>query len=235
MLVIHKLESGYGEMQVLWGIDLRVDKGSITILLGANGAGKTTLLKTIIGLVKPWNGRIMFDGRDITMLPPHRKVELGLGLVPEGRHLFPDMSVYENLLMGAYTRHAREYLSDSLELVYNLFPRLKERRNQKAGTLSGGEQQMLAIGRTLMGRPRLIMLDEPSQGLAPILAEEVISSLGRLRDETGISIFLAEQSIHLALEYADYGYVLEQGRVVMEGSREDILNMEEIRKAYLGI
>jgi len=235
MLTINKLESGYGEMQVLWGIDLRVEKGSITILLGANGAGKTTLLKTIIGLVKPWNGRIIFGDRDITMVPPHHKVELGLGLVPEGRHLFPEMTVYENLLMGAYTKHAKEHLNDSLELVYNLFPRLRERRGQKAGTLSGGEQQMLAIGRTLMGRPRLIMLDEPSQGLAPILAEEVISSLGRLRDETGISILLAEQSIHLALEYAEYGYIIEQGRVVMEGSKEDILNLEEIRKAYLGL
>lgn len=235
MLKVMGLESGYGEMQVLWGIDITVRDGSITILLGANGAGKTTLLKTIIGLVRPWNGRILFDGSDITMLPPHKKVELGMGLVPEGRHLFPEMTVYENLMMGAYTRNARDYLDDSLELVYSLFPRLKERRGQKAGTLSGGEQQMLAIGRTLMTRPKLIMLDEPSQGLAPILAEEVISALGRLRDETGITILLAEQAIHLALEHADYGYVLEQGRVVLEGARDELFNVEEIRRAYIGL
>lgn len=235
VLEVRGLESGYGEMQVLWGVDLTVDKGSITVILGPNGAGKTTLLRTIIGSLTPWRGVVRFEGADVTRLPPHAKVAIGMGLVPEGRRLFPEMTVYENLILGTYTRRAREKIDDTLELVFTLFPRLKERLHQRAGTLSGGEQQMLAIARSLMTRPKLLMLDEPSQGLAPKLAEEVVLMLKRLRDEAGLTILLVEQNVYLALEYADRGYVLEQGRVVMQGSKDKLLSSERVRKAYLGL
>lgn len=235
VLEVRGLESGYGEMQVLWGVDLTVDRGSITVILGPNGAGKTTLLRTIIGSLAPWRGVVRFEGEDVTRLPPHAKVAMGMGLVPEGRRLFPEMTVYENLILGTYTRRAREKIDDTLELVFTLFPRLKERLHQKAGTLSGGEQQMLAIARSLMTRPKLLMLDEPSQGLAPKLAEEVVLMLKRLRDEAGLTILLVEQNVYLALEYADRGYVLEQGRVVMQGSKDKLLSSERVRKAYLGL
>lgn len=235
MLEVHELKSGYGDMTVLWGVNMKIERGRMTVLLGPNGAGKSTLLKTLMGIVRPWRGVIKFGDADITNLPPHKRVEIGLGLVPEGRRLFNEMSVYENLIMGAYSKTAKNYINESLKLVYDLFPRLKERLDQKAGTLSGGEQQMLAIGRTLMARPKLIMLDEPSQGLAPKLAEEVIDALRRLKEEADITILLAEQNIYLALEYADYGYVMEQGKVVLEGTKEEIFDIEEIRKAYLGL
>ena len=235
MLAVEGLESGYGEMQVLWGVTLKVEKRSMTVILGPNGAGKTTLLRTMMSIVRPWRGTVKLNGRDITRLPPHRKVEMGINLVPEGRRLFPEMTVYENLILGAYTRRAREKLDDTLEFVFSIFPRLKERRDQRAGTLSGGEQQMLAIARGLMSRPDLIMLDEPSQGLAPKLAEDVILTLRKLRDEAEITILLVEQNVYLALEFADYGYVIEQGRVVIEGDKDTLLSSAEIMKAYLGL
>ncbi|MCE4615735.1 MAG: ABC transporter ATP-binding protein [Aeropyrum sp.] len=235
LLVVENLEAGYGEMQVLWGISLSVAERGISAVLGPNGAGKTTLLRAVAGIIRPWSGRITFSGEDVTLSPPHVKVGKGLVLVPEGRHLFPELSVEENLLLGAYTKLGRYNLEESLDLVYSVFPRLKERREQRAGTLSGGEQQMLAIGRALMARPTLLMLDEPSQGLAPKIAIEILDILQRLRGEWGLSILLVEQNIVKSLEIADYAYVIEQGRVVLEGEPEELSKKGDLIKAYLGI
>ncbi len=234
MLIVKDLESGYGEMQVLWGVSLEVKKGSITTVLGPNGAGKSTTLKSIFGIIKPWNGSIEFNGEDVTKLPPHKKVELGMTLVPEGRHLFPNMTVDENLVLGAYTKRAEERLNDSLELVYNLFPRLKERAKQKAGTLSGGEQQMVAIARALMTCPELILMDEPSQGLAPKLVSEVFETVMKLKEE-GLTILLVEQNVYASLEISDYAYVLHEGKIAFGGTVDEIKESEEIKKAYLGV
>ncbi len=235
VLRVEDLESGYGEMQVLWGVNLRVPERSIVVVLGPNGAGKTTTLRSIMGIVRPWKGKIVFKGQDVTMLKPHEKVARGLSLVPEGRHLFPELTVEENLLLGAYTRLGKENPSDTLELVYNLFPRLKERRQQKAGTMSGGEQQMLAIGRALMSKPSLLMLDEPSQGLAPKIVRDIMETLERLRDEWRLTILLVEQNIAQSLKIADYAYILEQGRIVLEGPAEEVAKREDLVRAYLGI
>ncbi len=234
MLTVRELESGYGEMQVLWGVDLEVKEKTITTVLGPNGAGKSTTLKTIFGILKPWNGKVEFIGEDVTRVPPHRKVEMGMTLVPEGRHLFPNMTVEENLLMGAYVKRAEEKIQDSLELVYSLFPRLKEREKQKAGTLSGGEQQMLAIARALMTAPSLILMDEPSQGLAPKLVKEVFETILKLKDE-GLTILLVEQNVFASLEISDYAYVLHEGRIAFGGPVEEVKESEEIKKAYLGV
>ncbi len=234
MLTVRELESGYGEMQVLWGVDLEVKERTITTVLGPNGAGKSTTLKTIFGILKPWNGKVEFIGEDVTRVPPHRKVEMGMTLVPEGRHLFPNMTVEENLLMGAYVKRAEEKIQDSLELVYSLFPRLKEREKQKAGTLSGGEQQMLAIARALMTAPSLILMDEPSQGLAPKLVKEVFETILRLKDE-GLTILLVEQNVFASLEISDYAYVLHEGRIALGGPVEEVKESEEMKKAYLGV
>jgi branched-chain amino acid transport system ATP-binding protein len=182
LLVLESIDTGYGETQVLWGVSLKVPEKGLVALLGSNGAGKTTTLRTIAGLLRPWRGRIRFADQDITRLPAHRRVELGVSLVPEGRGLFPGMSVYENLLMGAYTKRAREKIRDSLEFVFNLFPILRARLEQKAGTLSGGEQQMLAIARGLMSRPRLLMIDEASLGLAPRIVSELMRTIVKIRD-----------------------------------------------------
>jgi branched-chain amino acid transport system ATP-binding protein len=234
-LEVRGIESGYGRIQVLWGVDVTLEEGSMVAVLGPNGAGKTTLLRTIMGIIRAWRGSVMMYGLDITSMPPHRRVELGLTMVPEGRRLFPDLTVKENLELGAYTRRARERVGETLELVFNLFPRLKERLHQKAGSLSGGEQQMLAIARALMTRPKVLMLDEPSQGLAPKIAWEVAETLDKIRREVGISVILVEQNVTLALEKADYIYLLEQGRVVLEGSREEVLTRKlDIVRSYLG-
>jgi branched-chain amino acid transport system ATP-binding protein len=234
-LEVRGLESGYGRIQVLWGVDVTLEEGSMVAVLGPNGAGKTTLLRTIMGIIRAWRGSVMMYGLDITSMPPHRRVELGLTMVPEGRRLFPDLTVKENLELGAYTRRARERVGETLELVFNIFPRLKERLHQKAGSLSGGEQQMLAIARALMTRPKVLMLDEPSQGLAPKIAWEVAEALDKIRREVGISVILVEQNVALALEKADYIYLLEQGRVVLEGSREEVLTRKlDIVRSYLG-
>lgn len=234
MLKISNLESGYGEMQVLWGVNLEVKEKSITTVLGPNGAGKSTTLKTIFGILKPWNGEIEYFGEDITFIPPHKKVELGITLVPEGRHLFPNMTVRDNLLMGAYLSKAEEKIEDSLELVYSLFPRLKEREKQKAGTLSGGEQQMLAIGRALMTAPSLILMDEPSQGLAPKLVKEVFDTILTLKEE-GLTILLVEQNVFASLEISDYAYVLHEGKIAFGGTVDEVKETEDIKKAYLGV
>ncbi|AIY90447.1 ABC transporter ATP-binding protein [Geoglobus acetivorans] len=234
MLTVRELEAGYGEMQVLWGVNLKVRKGTITAILGPNGAGKTTTLRAIFGLNSPWNGNVEFDGEDVTFLPPHRKVEKGLTMVLEGRHLFPGMTVEENLELGAYTKRAEERFDDSLELVFTLFPRLKERKKQKAGTMSGGEQQMLAIARALMTAPKMILLDEPSQGLAPKLVAEVFETISKLRDE-GLTILLVEQNVFASLDIADYAYVLGEGRVVTEGTVDEIKDSDEIKRVYVGV
>ena len=234
-LEVRGIESGYGKIQVLWGVDVTLKEGSMVAVLGPNGAGKTTLLRTIMGIIRAWRGSVMMYGLDITSMPSHRRVELGLTMVSEGRRLFPDLTVRENLELGAYTRRARERIGETLELVFNLFPRLKERLHQKAGSLSGGEQQMLAIARALMTRPKVLMLDEPSQGLAPKIAWEVAEALDKIRREVGISVILVEQNVALALEKADYIYLLEQGRVVLEGFREEVLARKlDIVRSYLG-
>ena len=234
-LEVRGIESGYGKIQVLWGVDVTLQEGSMVAVLGPNGAGKTTLLRTIMGIIRAWRGSVMMYGLDITSMPSHRRVELGLTMVPEGRRLFPDLTVRENLELGAYARRARERIVETLELVFNLFPRLKERLHQKAGSLSGGEQQMLAMARALMTRPKVLMLDEPSQGLAPKIAWEVAEALDKIRREVGISVILVEQNVALALEKADYIYLLEQGRVVLEGFREEVLARKlDIVRSYLG-
>jgi len=235
MLKVENLESGYGPMQVLWQPSLEVKKGSITALLGPNGAGKTSILRTILGSVEPWGGKIIYEGKDVTHLPSHKKVDMGIVLVPEGRHLFVNMSTHENLTMGAYPKQATKYIGGTLGLVYSLFPILKERAKQRAGSLSGGEQQMLTIARGLMTRPKLIMLDEPSQGLAPKLVGEVFDTIKRMRAEMGLTILLVEQSVEASLSLSDYVYILHEGRVKAEGSAEQIRGSRDIREAYLGI
>jgi branched-chain amino acid transport system ATP-binding protein len=234
VLELEKLESGYGEVQVLWGVSLKVEPGRLTTLVGANGAGKTTTLRTIMGSVRPWGGRVLLLGEDVTKLSPHAKAARGLVLVPEGRQLFPDMTVEENLQMGAYSGRARRKQKENLARVYDLFPRLKERRKQKSSTLSGGEQQMLATGRGLMQEPNVLMIDELSLGLAPVLAQQLFLTLKMLRDQ-GLTIILVEQNVHLALALSDYTYVLAEGRVTIEGNSREVSGMDEVRKAYLGV
>jgi len=236
MLSIKKLESGYGSMQVLWGVDVEVGERRIVSILGPNGAGKTTLLNTVMGFIKPWSGRILYQNIDITKTPPHKKVELGINIVPEGRRLFPQMSVRENLLLGAYNKRSREKIEDTLELIYNLFPILKERKDQPAGTLSGGEQQMLAIARTLMTRPKIMLLDEPSQGIAPKVVDSIMNVLERLRDEEKITILLVEQNIMAALEHSDHVYIMDQGRIIVEGDAKEIVSkIPDYLRAFIGL
>jgi branched-chain amino acid transport system ATP-binding protein len=235
MLKVENLESGYGPMQVLWQPSLEVKKGSITSLLGPNGVGKSTLLRTVLGSVQPWAGKITYEGMEITQQPTHKKVDLGITLVPEGKHLFVGMTVRENLIMGAYRKEALKYKDDSLDLVYSLFPILKERGKQAAGSLSGGEQQMVTIGRALMTRPKLIMLDEPSQGLAPKLVGEVFETVEKLKKEIGLTILLVEQNAEACLKAADHVYIMHEGRIKAEGTAEEISGSTEIREAYLGI
>ncbi len=234
VLQLENVESGYGEVQVLWGISLQVRPGKVTTIIGANGAGKTTTLRTIMGTVSPWGGRVLLNGQDVTRLSPHTKASRGLVLVPEGRQLFPDMSVEENLEMGGYSHRARRQLKATLTQVFELFPRLKERRTQKASTLSGGEQQMLAMGRGLMQQPVVLMIDELSLGLAPVLAQQLFLMLKTLKDR-GITIILVEQNVHLALAVSDYTYVFAEGRVPIEGESQQVASMDEVRKAYLGL
>jgi branched-chain amino acid transport system ATP-binding protein len=235
MLQVNDLESGYGPMQVLWKPSLEVKTGTITSLLGPNGAGKSTLLGTIFGSVSPWNGSVVYEEKDITREPTHKKVDIGLALVPEGKHLFPNMTVEENLYMGAYLKRAEAHREDSLAKVYELFPRLSERRAQMAGSLSGGEQQMVTIGRSLMTKPKLIMLDEPSQGLAPLLVELMFESIRKMKDEIGLTILLVEQNADASLKAADYVYVMHEGTIKAHGTPETVKASDEIREAYLGL
>jgi len=234
MLEVSNINTFYGNIQVLWGVSLRIDEGEIVALVGANGAGKTTLLNTISGLLCPASGSVEFLGRRIDGLTPHSIVGLGISHIPEGRRLFTDMSVRENLEMGAYPYHAWKQKEETLKQVYQIFPILKEREGQLARTLSGGEQQMVAMGRGLMSRPKLCIFDEPSYGLAPIVVSEVFQVIKSLREQ-GITILLIEQNVRHALEIADRAYVLENGRVVLEGACDELLQSDYVRKAYLGI
>jgi branched-chain amino acid transport system ATP-binding protein len=234
LLQVDGLEAGYDDVQVLWGISLKVARGAMTTLLGANGAGKTTSLRAITGSLRPRAGSVVFAGEDVTRLPPHAKAARGLVLVPEGRQLFSDMSVEENLEMGAYSRRAREHFDVQLGKVYTLFPRLQERRRQKAGTFSGGEQQMLAIARGLMAVPEILIIDELSLGLAPVVVQQLVETLKALK-AAGVTILLVEQNLHLALALSDYAYVIAEGRPFLEGPSSEVAAKPEIRQAYLGL
>lgn len=234
MLEVNNINSGYDRIQVLWDVSLKVDKGEMVAIVGANGAGKTTLLKTIAGIIRQTSGTITFENRSIEQLPTHAVVARGIALVPEGRRVFPYMTVNENLEMGAYTVKNPEIVQENMEWVFGLFPRLKERQKQLAGTLSGGEQQMLVIGRALMSRPRFLMLDEPSLGLQPNIVSNVFDSIQKLHSE-GVTILLVEQNVRKSLEIAKRGYVLEHGRIVMSGDNKTLLQDEGVKKAYLGI
>jgi branched-chain amino acid transport system ATP-binding protein len=233
MLQIRSISSRYGRIEALHGIDLDVKQGQLVALVGANGAGKTTLLRTISGVQPASAGSIHLFGRDITRLPPNERVRLGICQVPEGRHVFGPMSIEDNLRLGGYTR-ARKNLDADLERMYELFPILKEKRALPAGTLSGGQQQMLAMARALMGQPTLLLLDEPSMGLAPLLVEETFRVVKHLKSE-GITIFLVEQNAHAALSIADIGYVMETGHTILTGTGESLLNNEQVKQAYLGM
>ena len=232
MLVVKDIEAGYGAIQVLKGIDLDVEKGEIVTLIGANGAGKTTLLSVISGILTPTRGEVRFEEENIVKVPPHKIVRRGICLIQEGREILSEMTVLENLLMGAFIRPG-ENLSGSLDMVFQMFPVLQQRENQLGKTLSGGEQQMLAIGRALMAQPRLYMMDEPSLGLAPILVNEVFAKIEELKSED-IGILLVEQNAKKAFQVADRGYVLEIGKIVLSGSGEELSSNEKVREAYLG-
>ncbi len=234
ILDVKDVASGYGEVQVLWGCTLNLQEGKLTCLVGGNGAGKTTLLRTVMGLIRPWQGSIWFEGKDLSHLAAHDKATMGLVLVPEGRQLFTDMTVSENLEMGASAPRARAKLASNLERVYTMFPRLKERAGQTSGTLSGGEQQMLALARGIMADPRILMIDELSLGLAPLLVVHLFESLRQLR-ELGLTILLVEQNVQMALAISDYGYVLAEGKIELEGPANQLMKNEQIRVAYLGL
>jgi branched-chain amino acid transport system ATP-binding protein len=233
MLEVEDLQVAYDDIQALWGVSLEVKTGEIVALIGPNGAGKSTLMRSVAGLQPPFRGRILIDGSPIHHLPAHRIVELGIVLVPEGRRLFGGMSVLENLLLGAYTAKARELHEETLDHVLQIFPILRERRDQAAGTLSGGQQQMLAIGRALMALPRLLLLDEPSLGLAPLVVRDIFNVLREINQE-GVTILLAEQNAQMALELANHAYIMEQGRVAGVGTGQEMLQADHVRKAYLG-
>jgi branched-chain amino acid transport system ATP-binding protein len=234
LLQVEALAAGYGEVQVLWGLSLQALRGRLTTLVGANGAGKTTTLKAVVGTIAPWSGRIIFNGEDVTRLPAHAKAARGLVLVPEGRQLFSNMTVDENLEMGAFTRRGMRGYAERLEKVFTLFPRLKERRGQKAGTFSGGEQQMLAIARGLMTDPEILIIDELSLGLAPRFVYQLFAALKALKD-AGTTVILVEQNVHLAFAVSDYAYVIAEGRLFTEGPPALLAAMPEIRQAYLGL
>jgi branched-chain amino acid transport system ATP-binding protein len=234
LLELESLEAGYGEVQVLWGISLAARRGELTTIVGANGAGKTTTLRALAGSIPTRRGRVLFDGEDVTKLAPHAKVARGIVLVPEGRQLFAAMSVEENLEMGAFSRRAQRTFDARLKDVFELFPRLKDRRRQKAGTFSGGEQQMLAIARGLMSDPEILIIDELSLGLAPVVVHALFNTLKKLK-ASGLTILLVEQNVHLAFALSDHAYVIAEGRLFTEGRPAELAKMPEIRQAYLGL
>jgi branched-chain amino acid transport system ATP-binding protein len=234
ILEVNNLASGYEGVQILWGVNLKLEPGKLTTLVGSNGVGKTTLLKTMMGLLRPLEGSVTFQGKDVTRLSPHARAKAGMVLVPEGRQLFTEMTVYENLEMGAFSPRARATFHQNLEKVYELFPRLKERTHQKAGTLSGGEQQMVAVGRGLMAEPEILILDELSLGLSPLLALTLFEGLTRLK-ATGLTMLLVEQNVSMALAVSDYAYVLAEGQVHLEGPARELSKNDEVRRTYLGI
>ena len=233
MLEVNDLQVYYGMIHAIKGVSFHVNEGEIIALIGANGAGKTTILHTITGLIAPKGGQVVFEGKDITKTQAHKIVELGMAHVPEGRRVFAQLSVYQNLKMGAYTRSDKNEIEESLEMVYKRFPRLEERKNQMAGTLSGGEQQMLAMGRALMSKPRIILMDEPSMGLSPILVNEIFDIIQSV-SASGTTVLLVEQNAKKALAIADRAYVLETGKISLDGNAKDLLNDDSIKKAYLG-
>lgn len=233
MLEVNDLQVYYGMIHAIKGVSFHVNEGEIIALIGANGAGKTTILHTITGLIASKGGQVVFEGKDITKTPAHKIVELGMAHVPEGRRVFAQLSVYQNLKMGAYTRSDKNEIEESLEMVYKRFPRLEERKNQMAGTLSGGEQQMLAMGRALMSKPRIILMDEPSMGLSPILVNEIFDIIQSV-SASGTTVLLVEQNAKKALAIADRAYVLETGKISLDGNAKDLLNDDSIKKAYLG-
>ena len=234
LLAVNDLASGYEGLQILWGVNLRLEQGKLTTLVGSNGVGKTTLLSTIMGLLRPWQGTVTFAGRDVTHLSAHARAKAGMVLVPEGRQLFTEMTVLENLEMGAFSTRARSGYKQNLEKVFELFPRLKERIRQKAGTLSGGEQQMVAVSRGLMAEPEVLILDELSLGLSPLLSLTLFESLTRLK-KTGLTMLLVEQNVTMALAVSDYAYVLAEGKVHLEGPARELSKNDEVRRTYLGI
>ncbi len=234
LLDVDGLEAGYGEVQVLWGLSLKARRGALTAIVGANGAGKTTTLRALAGTITPWRGRVALDGEDVTRLPTHAKAARGFALVPEGRQLFGAMSVAENLELGAFSKRATGKYAEQLDRVFALFPRLAERRRQRAGTLSGGEQQMVAIARGLMSDPAILVIDELSLGLAPVVVYQLLSTLKGLK-EAGLTILLVEQNVHLALALSDYAYVIAEGRIFTEGLPAELAAKPEIRQAYLGL
>ncbi len=228
------LETGYGEVQILWGVSLQLHHGQLTSLVGTNGSGKTTLLRALTGLLPAWKGSVVFDGRDITSLSPHQKTQLGIVMVPEGRQLFTNLTVLENLEMGATPAHARSSYQRNLEWVFDLFPRLKERMRQVAGTLSGGEQQMVAIARGLMSQPKILMFDELSLGLSPLLVLNLFEVILKLKEQ-GHTMLLVEQNVQMALAMSDYAYVMSNGRIEIEGTAKEVREMSSVRTAYLGV
>ena len=234
MLELKDLKVAYEKVQVLWDISFSIKAGDVVTLLGSNGAGKSTTVKTIQGILKPKSGSIKFMDKHIEGLPAYKIVDEGIALVPEGREIFPKMSVFENLILGAYVPRAKESLDESLEWVLKLFPKLEERKKQLAGTMSGGEQQMLAIARALMSKPKLLMMDEPSLGLAPVIVLQVFEIIKKLHEE-GVTILLVEQNVHHALEIADSAYVLEKGKIILEGKGLELLDDEYVKSAYLGL
>jgi branched-chain amino acid transport system ATP-binding protein len=232
MLKVEGINAYYGDLQALWGVSMQVNEGELVSLIGPNGAGKTTTLRIITGLLRPASGSVRFLDHDLGKVAAHKTVELGIAQVPEGGRIFTGMSVLENLELGAYVPHARKDKDQSLEWVYQILPRLEERKDQRAGTLSGGERQMLAIGRALMAKPRLMLLDEPSFGLAPLLVEQVFEMITEINKQ-GVTVLLVEQNVRAALELAHRAYVIENGRIVGEGSHEALLSFESVRSAYL--
>ncbi len=234
LIEVKNLDVSYGDVQVLWDINLGIERGSVVSLVGSNGAGKTTFLRALSGLLKYKNGDILYEGKSLKNLSSDEIVELGIIHVPEGRRLFPDMTVEENLLMGAYYRGNDPEIKKDLEYIYSLFPRLKERRTQRAGSLSGGEQQMVAIGRGLMGKPNVLLIDEMSLGLAPLIVDDLIDIVLKIKEE-GTTVFLVEQDVQLALQNSDYGYVLDTGKIAMEGKSQDLLTNPDVKKVYLGL
>lgn len=235
MLKVRDLSSGYGNVQIIWDASFEVRDGEVVAILGSNGAGKTTLVRTVTGMIHPKSGSIDFDGDELCGKPSRYILDKGIVQVPEGRQLFTEMTVYENLEMGAFSKEAKAKLQESLEFVYKWFPKLKERKSQAAGTLSGGEQQMVAVGRALIGLPKLLILDEPSLGLAPNIVDDILSVAHSMAKEQGLSVILVEQDITKALAMSDRGYVVENGRIALEGTAEELGKNEHVKKAYLGI
>ena len=233
MLQVTDLKVNYGVIQAIKGVSFEVNEGEVIALIGANGAGKTTILHTVTGLIAPKSGKIEFEGKDITKMPAHKIVTLGMAHVPEGRRVFADLSVYENLLMGAFTRKDKDEIAKTLEMVYKRFPRLRERKNQVAGTLSGGEQQMLAMGRALMSHPKILLMDEPSMGLSPLFVNEIFDIIKEV-NASGTTVLLVEQNAKKALSIADRAYVLETGKIVLDAAADVLMNDPYIKKAYLG-